>query len=450
MARGRHFAQAGGIRVGGSVLNSLLDKARAGGFSHGVVSFVNPDGYPMSVATACEAGSSSVELRQTGGIRIPTDRDVTVTWSHIRPQPGVGYDERRYISITGRVRGSELVPQQGFSWDEAEVPFFQYSELGVTRARAYMQSQRKRPRLKFGWLALRATRLPFVTAALVPVFLGAAVAASHGVFSWGLAALTALGAVLIHLGANVANDVFDTDSGADAANSTPTQFSGGSRVIHYGLVSRRTMILLSAAFYTAGASIGLVLAFYRSLWPILTLGVLGIAISLAYTAPGVRLVARGLGEVAVGIGFGPIMAMGAYFVQAQRFSWEALYASLPIALLIAAVLYVNEIPDRSADAAAKKKTLPVRLARDKVITGYGLLSGLAYLFVVAGVAAGIMPVGVLAALITAPIAFQVRRAITSHYDSPYGLMAAMGKGINLHLFTGLLIVGGYAADAILR
>ena len=83
-------------------------------------------------------------------------------------------------------------------------------------------------------------------------------------------------------------------------------------------------------------------------------------ISVFYTAPPFRFVHRGIGEICVFLGFGPIMTIGAYFVQAKAWSWEAIYASLPVAILIALVLYVNEVPDRPGDAKAGKRTLPVR------------------------------------------------------------------------------------------
>ena len=198
--------------------------------------------------------------------------------------------------------------------------FFEFSERGVPQARQYLDrlsadtGREVRPRLSFGWLFLRATRLPFLTATFVPVLLGIAVAAWADGFSWWLALLTVIGGACIHLGLNVANDVFDTHSGADEANVNPTQFSGGSRVILYGLVSMRQMALLSLAFYAVGIGIGVFLA-ATSGWGLLWIGVAGALISLFYTAPPLQLVHRGLGEICVGLGFGPIMALGAYFVQ---------------------------------------------------------------------------------------------------------------------------------------
>jgi 1,4-dihydroxy-2-naphthoate polyprenyltransferase len=279
---------------------------------------------------------------------------------------------------------------------------------------------------------------------VVPILLGVAVAAREGGWSLFLAALTLLAGALVHLGLNVANDVFDTRSGADAANTTPTQFSGGSRVAHYGLVDLRTLARLSATFYLAGVGIGLFLAARTDFWPLFWLGAAGVVISVFYTAPPFRLVHRGVGELAVALGFGPIMLLGAYFVQAERFSFEAIYLSIPVAILIALVLYVNEIPDRAGDDAAGKRTLPVRWSKDAVIRVYLWAAGLASAMIAVGAVTGILPRPTLIALATIPLAVKVGRALRRDYDDPYALMfSAMGANIKLHLFTGLLLFAGY-------
>ena len=117
--------------------------------------------------------------------------DVCLTGSHIRPQPGYGYDERRHVTVWGRARrrptaASRLAAARAWGWDEAEVPFFEYSERSVGQSRRYfdaLSAERGtpvKPRLSFGWLALRTTRLPFLSATIVPVVLGIAIAATPG------------------------------------------------------------------------------------------------------------------------------------------------------------------------------------------------------------------------------------------------------------------------------
>jgi 1,4-dihydroxy-2-naphthoate octaprenyltransferase len=275
--------------------------------------------------------------------------------------------------------------------------------------------------------------------------LGILIAASDGSFDLLTAVLTVIGAAFVQLGVNVSNDVFDTAQGADDANVTPTQFSGGSRVIQYGLVSFGQMAALTAIFFAAAAAIGLLLLVLRGSPALLAIGVIGFIVGLGYTAPPLKLVYRGLGEIAVAVGFGPLMLLGAYVVQTRgALSWEPFVASIPIALLIALVLYVNEIPDRRGDARAGKRTLPVRFSREAIVGGYRAAVLVAYGALVVGVVAGVLPIPALLMLLTIPLALQVERGLRPNYDNPYGLMAIMGVNIKLHLYAGLLLVAAYA------
>ncbi len=431
-------------------------------FDHAVVVTVGDDGYPLSVATGfrVDARRGLIELDAFRPAP-PTDRVVEVVFSHIRPQPGQGYDERRYVQFWGRLRrgdgdgeGFVFSPESNQGWDEEDVPFFEFSERNVPQALAYMDRLSKetgkpvRPKLSKGWLFLRATRLPFLSATVIPVGLGIAIAGNDGAFSWWLALLTLIGACAVQLGLNVANDVFDTMSGADAANVTPTQFSGGSRVVHYGLMRMRSLVALMVACYVVAIGIGLFLAIDRGFWALFGIGLAGVLISIFYTAPPLRLVHRGVGEICVGIGFGPLMVLGAYYVQAQRFTWEAVFASIPVGILIALVLYMNEIPDRAGDAAAGKRTLPVRLSKEAVIAGYATAVAAAFALIAVGAVSGLIVRPALIALVTIPMTTRVVRGMRANYDSPYALMADMGTNIKLHAFTGLLLILGYVVAIV--
>jgi 1,4-dihydroxy-2-naphthoate octaprenyltransferase len=426
---------------------------RLASFPHVVVSWVDDDGYPLSVATSFATDAGSVLLHASVPT-IPTDRELVVIGSHIRPQPGVGYDERRYVSIWGRAAASDrgrvwLKPARAWGWDEQVMPFFEYSERSVPQSKRYLArlSEERgvlvKPRLALGWLALRTTRLPFLTATFVPVFLGLAIAARHGAFDWLTAVLTVIGASFAHLAINVTNDIFDELSGADAANQNPTQFSGGSRVVHYGLLSMRQLATVAGGLYAAAIVIGLLLLLLRPSLALLVIGIAGVVVGYSYTGPPLKLVYRGLGEIAVAVGFGPIMLLGAYAVQTGRVSWEPFVASLPVAILIALILYVNEIPDRRSDASAGKRTLVVRLSRRQVITLYLVAAVLAFASIVLAVVGGIMPWPTLIALAAVPLAARVYTGIQQHYDSPYTLMAVMGTNVKLHLYVGLLLLAGY-------
>jgi 1,4-dihydroxy-2-naphthoate octaprenyltransferase len=444
----------------------VLDEIRTG-YAHAVVVFLDSAGYPVSVSTSYEVDvqRGAVVLGVPAGHEVapPTGREVNVIFSHIHPQENVGYDERRYVSLWGKLEkdGQHLLlrPDRVQAWDEAKTPFFQYSEETVPQAKRYLEDLSGRvgrpvkPRLSLGWTILRTTRLPFLSATIIPVLLGVAVAALDGRWSIALALAALLGGSLIHLALNVANDVFDTLSGADAANVNPTQFSGGSRMAHYGLVSVKQLAWLSTLLYLGGIGIGLWLAAETEFWPLFTLGAIGIAISVFYTAPPFRLVHRGIGEIAVALGFGPIVLLGSYFVQAERFTLEAGILSIPVAIFIALVLYVNEIPDRAGDAKAGKRTLPVRWSKRAVIAGYAWAALAAYATILVGAITGVLPRPTIIALGTIPLAIKVLRGLRADYDSPYTLMATMGENIKLHGMTGMLLFVGYliaiAADRLM-
>ena len=427
-------------------------------YPYHILTFVDDAGYPMSVAINAwiDASTGFATFAAPAGLSIPTDADISLTGSHIHPQPGYGYDERRHVTVWGRAtispngRTITVTAGRAWGWDESEVPFFEYSERSVGQSRRYfdaLSAERGtpvKPRLSFGWLALRTTRLPFLSATIVPVLLGIVIAATQGSFDLLTAVLTVIGASFVQLGLNVANDVFDSAQGADEANVTPTKFSGGSRVIQYGLVSFRQMAALATVFYVAAGLIGLLLLALRGSPALLVIGIAGIVISLGYTAPPLKFVYRGLGEIAVALGFGPIMLLGAYVVQTGGvLTWEPVIASLPVALLVALILYVNEIPDRRGDARAGKRTLPVRLPKGAVIAGYRLAASAAYVILVAGVVVGLLPIPALLALLTIPLALQVSRGLEPNYDNPYGLMAIMGVNIKVHLYAGVLLIAAY-------
>lgn len=308
-----------------------------------------------------------------------------------------------------------------------------------------------RPRPSLWALFSSAVRLPFLTATLVPVLVGVAIAyydlRATGAFDWGLLGLTFLGVTLFHLGTNTANDYFDHRSGADEANLTPTRFSGGSRVIQRGLVPAPTMALLAALFYGLGTLVGFALVW--RLWPagltILWLGVAGFLLGFLYTAPPARLAHRGVGELAVAVGFGPLIVLGAYFVQTQEFSTAALLASLPIGFLIAAVLYINEFPDKDGDARVGKRTLIVRLPDRAAVMGYHALLTLAYVTILGGVILRHFPVYTLTALLTVPLAVKASLILNRNYRFPYRLVPANASTIVVHLTTGMLFFMGYVA-----
>ena len=433
--------------MGALAVDEAVRRARA--YPHGVLSFVGPDGYPATVAAGFAPGSPEDRLvlgPLSRAVLPKQGQEVGVVFSHIRPQPGTGYDERRYVNVWGTASVSgglvTVTPARATGWDEAETPFFEYAEKSVPTGRAYLDKVGARPRLSAFWTVFLATRLPFLTATVVPVALGGAIAGNDGRFALGWWLLCLLAGITAHLGINVINDVADADSGADAANTTPTPFSGGSRVIQYGLVSRRTMALTAAGLYAVTAAVGLLLAATRS-GQLLWIGALALVLGYGYTARPFRFVHRGLGEPVVALGFGPIMAAGTYLAVTRDWSWEPVWASVPVGILIALVLYVNQVPDRRSDAATGKRTLIVRWTQAQVLRGYAVSVAVAFAWVAVGPVLGITPWWTLLAVAGAWFSVRTHRGLRQSYDQPYGLLPAMQDNIVAHLVTGLLLVAGY-------
>jgi 1,4-dihydroxy-2-naphthoate octaprenyltransferase len=287
-------------------------------------------------------------------------------------------------------------------------------------------------------------RFSFLTASVTPILLGTAIAwDTAGVFIWDVFVLTLVAGCCLHLGANIANDFFDHLSGNDDINVDYVRpFTGGSRMIQRGLLSSFEVFAESIFFFMLGGFIGLGLAFTRGTF-ILILGIIGVASGFFYTAPPVRLVSRGIGEVFIGLNFGILMTLGAYYVQAQVISCVTIVPSIPVALLITAVLYINEFQDYRADEATGKRTLVVRLGRKNAARGYAVIMALVYLTTLFGVIMNEMPESTLIALATLPLSILAARRAMISYEESLELIPANASTVLTHLLTGLFLTSGY-------
>lgn len=298
-------------------------------------------------------------------------------------------------------------------------------------------------------LWLKATRAPFLTATLVPIILGSAMAwHDFGAFSWPLFFLALIGAVFIHLGVNLSNDYFDHISGNDEANKTPTMFSGGSRVIQENLIPAKNILTAAILFFLFGTIIGIYLNFILPGNVVIILGAIGIFLGLFYTAPPFKLGYKGIGEIITGIGFGPLMVLGAYFVQAQTLTLSSFFVSIPVAILVALILFINEFPDYEADKKVNKKTLVVLLGKKFSVNVYIVFLLLAYILVIVGTISKIMPYYALIVFFTLPLAYTAIKTLVKNYDKIEELLPANKATIALHLVFGILLAVGYVLDKV--
>ena len=250
---------------------------------------------------------------------------------------------------------------------------------------------------------LTATRPMFFPASALPVLLGTAWGAGvDGALDPGPFALALAATLAVHAGVNILNDVYDDLGGTDRINTGRIPpFTGGSRHIQDGIMTARQMFRWGVALLTFAAVLGL--ALFATKGPgVLLFGAVGVTLGVLYSVPPVRLSARGLGEAAVGVGFGILPVTGAAWLQSGAFDWGGLLLSLPVALWVVNILLVNEIPDAAADGATGKRTLVVRLGLNGTRDLYVLLNVLAALGIAVVAAEGLVPPAAAAA---APLFF---------------------------------------------
>jgi len=244
-------------------------------------------------------------------------------------------------------------------------------------------------------------------ASISSIFLGTCIAASVGSIHWGWLALTVAGIFFLEAAKNASGEVFDYEADMGVNDEDQSPFSGGKRVIVDGLMTSRQTFAVAALFYLHGIAAGFVITFYRE--PLIfVIGLIGVGLAYFYNAPPAKLSYRGFGELAVAVTYGPLICCGTYLVQRHTLPTDVILLSLPLGILIAAFLVINEFPDRNADLAAGKKNLVVRLSRNSaewlfmtmIIVAYLLLLVLPVVGLNEGIRLGIigMPFGIMAAI----------------------------------------------------
>jgi 1,4-dihydroxy-2-naphthoate octaprenyltransferase len=268
---------------------------------------------------------------------------------------------------------------------------------------------------------LLATRPAFLTITLAGCILGFAVAP---VLHWVLVALTLLLALLAHAGVNVLNDYYDHLNGTDAANTQRLfPFTGGSRFIQNGVLSPGQTLAYGLALFAAVIVGGLWLI-AQSGPGLFWIGLAGLSIGWAYSAPPLKLNSRGMGEVCVAAGFLLIVAGSAY-VQQGDLAGLPWIAGLPYALLVTNILYINQFPDREADMQAGKWHWVVRLEPRMAARGYWLILGLALLTLLGAVLLGALPGLALLSLSGTLPAFKAGQLLAAHAAEPSRLAPAI-------------------------
>ncbi|MBK8481133.1 MAG: 1,4-dihydroxy-2-naphthoate polyprenyltransferase [Proteobacteria bacterium] len=281
------------------------------------------------------------------------------------------------------------------------------------------------------WLAARPRTFG---AAISPVLVGSGLAAAAGAAHWPSALAALLAALLLQIGANLANDYSDWRRGADTAARL-----GPPRVTQQGWVAPRRVMLAAALVFAAAAVVGSYLV-WRGGWPIVAIGLAGILCGLTYTGGPLPFGYLGLGDLVVALFFGPVAVGGTALVQAQRWLPGLGWAAIGPGALCTAILVVNNLRDRQTDAQAGKRTLAVRWGARACRLEYALLLALAFLAPPVAVALDRLPPGVLWVGLAAPAALLELRRVSRRDGA--ALNPSLGGTARLALLYGALFALG--------
>jgi 1,4-dihydroxy-2-naphthoate octaprenyltransferase len=289
-----------------------------------------------------------------------------------------------------------------------------------------------------------ATRPAFLTASAAPVLVGSALGfATTGTFCISLFLLALFAMMLLHSGANVANDYYDHIFGNDQANKNPTPFSGGSRFIQDGIMSPKATLLESIILLAAGGLLGIIIVIQSSPL-ILVLGIVGLLGGFFYTAGPIKLSYRGLGEVTIAFLFGILPVTGSYYLQTGRVDYHVVPAALITALLIFLIIFINEFPDIVPDASVGKKTLVVRFGVKACAVLYRAALALTYLVAAASLFFNkYMFYASIAYLLTLPLGINVFMLANPKNLTEVWDVRINARTIILHAVGALALIAGF-------
>jgi 1,4-dihydroxy-2-naphthoate octaprenyltransferase len=267
---------------------------------------------------------------------------------------------------------------------------------------------------------------------VAPVLVGTSLAISEDEFR-PLAFVAALvGSVFIQIGTNLSNDYSDARRGADSEDRL-----GPVRVTAGGLMPPRRVLVGTYVAFAIAVAAGIYLAAVAG-WELLVVGAVSIAAGVLYTGGPRPYGYAGLGELFVFLFFGIVAVNGSYYVHTEELSWEALALSVPVGLLAAAILVVNNVRDIDTDRRAGKRTLAVKLGRPRARRLFAAMVGLAFAIPPIIWLAGGLSAWLLLALAAVPLALPLVRTVSTRSDGPALNAALAGTGLLLAAFSLLL------------
>ena len=292
------------------------------------------------------------------------------------------------------------------------------------------------------WLTL--PRFQFLPLTVIMVSLGTAIAAYEGYFHLGHFLLAMIGSILVHMTVNIINDYHDYVDGIDL-NTQRTPFSGGSGVLPLNLLKPKQAFW----FATICLLIAMVIGFYFVMkmgWLLFPLLLLAGFSAYFYN---VYLSKWYIGEIFAGLCFGPLLVLGSYYVQAGRYSWETLVASLAPGILTSNLLVLNEFPDREADRKGGRRHWVITLGKKDASYLFVALLTASYLCIIVGVLSKMMPVLTLIGLGTVGFGWKAAKGALKYYDNTEKLVPVLGMNVITILGTQALLTIGYVIAALI-
>jgi 1,4-dihydroxy-2-naphthoate octaprenyltransferase len=282
---------------------------------------------------------------------------------------------------------------------------------------------------------LMASRVRTLPAAIAPVLVGTALAGWAHVFHPLRFVAALLGAVFIQVGTNLSNDYSDARRGADAEDRL-----GPVRVTAGGLVPPRRVLVATYVSFGLAVLFGVYLIVVAG-WQLLLVGAASILAGVLYTGGPRPYGYEGLGEVFVFLFFGVVAVAGSCFVQLRHLNWEAFALAVPVGLIAAGILVVNNVRDIESDRRAGKRTLAVRLGRQRTRVMFAVVVYVAYLLAPVTWIFGPLGPWLLLSWLTLPLAAGVIRTVRNHTDGPSLNGALARTGLLQLTFCALLSAG---------
>ncbi len=283
---------------------------------------------------------------------------------------------------------------------------------------------------------IQASRPPFYIATIIPLTVGLVLSRPiHSediiMFSW-----INLAAFMVHLATNLANDLFDHYQGTDTDKSI-----GGSRVIQEGKIGIKSLWIAVASLYFLAGLVAIYITSIQDIWLLWGFIIFAFLSSFFYVAPPIKYGYRGFGELFVGINMGPIMVVGSYWAINSYPTWLSFWASLPIGIMVASILYYQNLPDIESDKKAGKLTLAVRLGKPGAYWGMVIIGFAIYISMALLILFNVYSIYCWAILLTLPLLFKLLKKIRN--EKNWILLDQYGHLIRkIYLFNGIIIIMG--------